>query len=1854
MATITSTLNANINDVANLFIGVASGTAANSSPDGIIWTARTLPTANWYNVAFGNDIAVAISNNTNGVVAASSVNGITWVSRTIPAAGPGKGWYGLAYGNGLFVATAGGAASTSAATSDNGLYWTGRTIGNGDWRAVAYGNGTFIAIGYNSDLVQKSTNGITWISGTTLPVSSNWIDITYDSSLNRFVAISNTNDTIAAYSDDAGNTWTQCTLPTTSTWRSICTNGNGFFVAVSNTSGAIAAYSNGGIIWSGATLPATAVWSSVCFGTVPNVFCASSAGSTNAAISTDGITWVSRTQANATFLKTIYAPVTWRTGDSLTINNNATVTVDSDQNKFWSSMTITNGNLVITNTSTTTANRFVTGRISGAAAQAITPGSGLGSINITGDWIQIGSGDTTANQIMTTPYTDYIPCVWVETGSTYEIWLNVSSAYGGTLRTYDESLSGLSQVSTGQRGKFFVQIPNSVQDQVFILTGSTTLIGSRTVIVSNTSGIYPGASITGMTASIPASSIVEQIVDATTLIINNAATVSSNSITVMLLNPLKSQYTNQIVFGDGVNGNKLLMGQKVKIPNLMLTSDTPVNLGNTGITNAVSQAGMSFVLTNGGRCSINTCLFDDAYHNFNQAQSLSLTNVGFSVPPAISEVYDLSMNSVGIGLVPTRRVYTNFTGPWGYRDSRNALQNVLPMSYITGAIINNLATVTSCIYFATTGSLTVPLGHLNISYSNDLTVSNIRCYSLFEQRGYHYAIALPAAVNSSTFSNIESYGCPAISLQQSSNNTFSNIIHSDSMFNYSWSYNAGTRVTYDPETSQTMVNGQKYYFKSRTYFTRDRQEYTESREYSATPFLASGGSANESIFPDYITAYCSDNGSAFFGWTNRSPVHNNPSYQIHYSTQSGFTISSATTCFSTNTPATVTWTHQGNKATLTSSAAARTFTFSSDKTIRVSGTTAINFLTDTDGVTVGGGTTDFRVGDTLVITATVNNNGTYTITNVTANHITVKEDLIVEANAASMVLKAHRNGTNKFVVNASAGRTLTFNAGKTITASSGSFINDGYKVGDVITVSGTTANNGIFTITTLTRLIITVLQTMVTESAYSSNATIIPPDIQNDNTYYYKFRKFDSASLYSDSAEIEVTPTIPQTNKNICLRGTDFAAPWVASNLTVGSASRISPFRTFLTTAANQIPEALLLTSTAAGATLTQPINVTSGGTYTFSLYVCNNATYLIPYVTGEISFDGTAQQFSATTLWTKVSLTKNISTLSTSTGATNVQIKIYNNAQSIVAIGGKFESGSTMKPYLANAATPIINVNEVRDITLVRSWCRGYGQAQSHSGIELTLAAAVAGEMWTEIYCSSVKGFTPSPRNMVMNTLVSSAHSIVLNNTSLNNTFTNFRQEGKDTPQSNGLLYLALSSSNNKFKNFTYDLTGCYMDGFISMNTLSNDNLIKNWTISNWRNYVATTTNPIKQATNAFAGLTIENMIMNNSDFQLLNIGSNIILKGMNGANATPANAATTYSLGSTSDGIGIAYTAVYDTIFNELYFTQTTGALDILFNASAKETKPYVLSGSSSTVPVFSNGGKLYFLNTNGNEYVEYTWPHKIFGISGFTSRAIKMSGVDLGTTTDRLEGVKIEYAIATGETYSAYKEARIYSTGTTGMNMVNESVSASDGFYLKLKLTSMLGMKYNARATGKNFVQGEIIKGSKSLATATVVRDIITVSGNAGTGTLWISGVTGTFKPGETIVRNSDSDARATNVATNTAYATFPSFTSYINGFQIYTNIDYTSLYPEDQTTLTLTGLQVNSEIRIFLHGTTTELDGIENSTTSFEYKYVYAENTYVDIVIMNLNYQYYRIDNLLLPSTDSSIPIQQILDRVYNNP
>jgi len=101
------------------------------------------------------------------------------------------------------------------------------------------------------------------------------------------------------------------------------------------------------------------------------------------------------------------------------------------------------------------------------------------------------------------------------------------------------------------------------------------------------------------------------------------------------------------------------------------------------------------------------------------------------------------------------------------------------------------------------------------------------------------------------------------------------------------------------------------------------------------------------------------------------------------------------------------------------------------------------------------------------------------------------------------------------------------------------------------------------------------------------------------------------------------------------------------------------------------------------------------------------------------------------------------------------------------------------------------------------------------------------------------------------------------------------------------------------------------------------------------------------------------------------------------------------------------------------------------------------------------------------------------------------------------------------------------------------------------------------------------------------------------------------------------------------------------TYLNGVSASTSI-------VSSVIITLTGLVSSSEVRVYDAGTTTELDGIENSGTSFEFTLNNAVYPYVDVVIHHLDYKYYRVSNYEVPSTSTSLPIAQEKDRWYSNP
>lgn len=94
--------------------------------------------------------------------------------------------------------------------------------------------------------------------------------------------------------------------------------------------------------------------------------------------------------------------------------------------------------------------------------------------------------------------------------------------------------------------------------------------------------------------------------------------------------------------------------------------------------------------------------------------------------------------------------------------------------------------------------------------------------------------------------------------------------------------------------------------------------------------------------------------------------------------------------------------------------------------------------------------------------------------------------------------------------------------------------------------------------------------------------------------------------------------------------------------------------------------------------------------------------------------------------------------------------------------------------------------------------------------------------------------------------------------------------------------------------------------------------------------------------------------------------------------------------------------------------------------------------------------------------------------------------------------------------------------------------------------------------------------------------------------------------------------------------------------------------TQYIPPVQYSFTLTGLQSDSEVRIYKILDNSQLSGTESSGTSFTYNYTYGGDISVYVVIFHISYKEVRLINLTLTNANQSIPIQQQTDRVYLNP
>lgn len=1642
MATITVDRSVNADDVFSMsgainFVALPTGSATyQTQATGIAtWvTATIVSSSNWQSVCYGNNIVVAVSS-TSGTTAASSPAGVTatWTLRTMPAT---ASWYAVAYGLSKFVAVSGG-ASTAGAYSADGAKWTstGALTTSGDWRALTFGNDRFVALSYNSTDSNYSTNGTSWTAGGALPGTRNWTSIVYGEG--TFVAVAS-GSANGAYSTDGGVTWNNTTMPSAASWSSI-TYGNGIFVAVATGPSTTAAYSADGISWNTATLPNSRSWVAVAFGN--NLFCAIASGSTSGgAFSYDGISWVAATTLSQTVACMCYTPTTWNSNDTLVITNNSTVTVNTDQSKFWNAITLTNGKLAITNTSTSTGIRFTMGRSSGAAAAAITPGSGIGDIEINGNWIELGTGNGSSGQTMAAPFSDYIPALWVETGSgtgIYEQWLNATGSYGDSPPVL---LEGFAAIGSGKRGKFFIQQANSAPYGPTIINGTDGSIAQKLITVTSTTGLYAGASIQG--PGIPANAVVNRVISSTLLetnavsttelspdwssvaygnstyvavsrVASNIAATSSDGITwtkrtlpfvanwnsvcygatsalfvavcsditttggtqigsrfcatspdgitwtrrampasqswnsvatngtsfvavggdatnaattaaasstdgltwvaatmatsqvwnavaygggryvavgtgtatnydadgagtwtngatvpnvtnialayngtlwvvvsgsstashnkadpttgaftvggtlpnstsrgiawdgtnfvvvsttnstssarstngttwttttltgtqigswtgvvangttlvavsssgnlrsyamtstdsgatwtvrtgmvidvsLTCYNPYVSQLTNTVQFGDDVNGNKVPSGAKVRCPNIMFTSAVPANVQTSS-----SIVGANMVMTAGGSLTANICLFDESYNTFNQAEILSLTNCGFSIPPLINECYNVTFNSVGFALEPVRRYYTYSAtlgaDGWFTRDRRYGAGTTV-WSYINGASITdfNYCVGSPKALYVAASTVTAPAVMLSLSNTQNSTWSYVRFYALNCVASFQDAFNFTANFSNNTMEHLELYGVAPLLIQTSNNNTFTDIRIAEGMFNgYRSLPTSGARIGNDPGTGLKLVDDTKYYLKVRTFYDwNNLSNYAQGRTVSATPFIGS------QFFPAYFGAYNNAARAVTLTWIRRDPTSSGAAgtttYQIFRSTSASFTPDSTNRVFDTLTVATVSYLN-GFVATITATASpVRTITFAqAGRTITLSGAGAGSFTT-----------AGFVAGGNVVVAGTVSNNGTYTILSLTATVITLTTNhtnLVNETapNGATLDGQVPVNGTTYYykmrkydavlsgITSASgtSGQTSLTTAGNFNTGL-GSIINlegisgqfkiripvgstTNFMAGNVfpgLTLAGTGIGSGakVVSIDTAWQITVDVANSsnfvgttatlgLANGTAPNNNIYVVGPGIArptrvssvtNSTTIVVDtafIATFSAQAIFfeygTDSAEVEAAVAGPTTAAfNFLTYSNDFTnANWVKTNITATANAVSGPNDIGFGAAAAPTADRLLSVGPTATAVQTITGYLEVGATYTFSVYVRSDATHYAQEVSGKLSVNTTV---ASEQTFTATGLWQRVYVSFTATAVTHTfTVQIDTQGSYIYASGAQVNQGSS------------------------------------------------------------------------------------------------------------------------------------------------------------------------------------------------------------------------------------------------------------------------------------------------------------------------------------------------------------------------------------------------------------------------------------------------------------------------------------------------------------------------------------------------------------------------------------------------
>lgn len=303
-------------------------------------------------------------------------------------------------------------------------------------------------------------------------------------------------------------------------------------------------------------------------------------------------------------------------------------------------------------------------------------------------------------------------------------------------------------------------------------------------------------------------------------------------------------------------------------------------------------------------------------------------------------------------------------------------------------------------------------------------------------------------------------------------------------------------------------------------------------------------------------------------------------------------------------------------------------------------------------------------------------------------------------------------------------------------------------------------------------------------------------------------------------------------------------------------------------------------------------------------------------------------------------------------------------------------------------------------------------------------------------------------------------------------------------------------------------------------------------------------------------------------------------------------------------------------------LDYSIANGRLGLLMNEASTETLPTYTIDSGAVA--FTSAGGLYMPNVN--DQITFITPNYIIGQgANFPIFEVIMAGSTLTRYT-------IQYALDlnNGSGYGSFHNLYYERAGGSG--------SSGAGTFT---VTDATGVEIG------DYVWGT---GISPLAKVTnIVSNTITVDKNN------IATVSGIIRfnhlPSETGIDSELGIKMKWRIKTVTAN-TVPITSLYIQTESV--DIDRTYQYPLDTVNVTLTGLKTGSEVRVYLDSSGdngSEIAGTESSGTSYSFS-VESGKT-INIIINNLNYLPADIWQLVIGSTDLTIPISQFIDRQYYN-